>query len=380
MNETIDTPLSVFVSKQQTLLDTINKSCLAHDDSTQLITESSLYGDKSGDGKHQAKQFLTHVLKCIKYFHVQSSAAFKNSPDYPLYKGIIASWGVMDVSTRTKVWVLLSEMFVSCSKIFPIIKSSNYEFIRIVFYLESNKSLSDIEYTIPVVTDIIIGCVSKLYARINSDIEKGDISTSLVERIGMEFEMDNIKDWEKKINSVTSRPEIVKILDTVSEYVTEPIKIHVHKNVKNVIDGEPFRETFRTYTKKTLSTMFYAGEINFDFLKRVVVDSGMIVLFGDEAQFPTSFKDLTVYIQRRTGFKISEEDAHSFVSSNVSNIRELPQFGQMCDKLGMNNKAVDAILRVFNLNDLEGEKQQRLEEKNNRKEKRMRKKLKKLRK
>jgi hypothetical protein len=174
------------------------------------------------------------------------------------------------------------------------------------------------------------------------------------------------------------RPEVKQILSILSEYVTDPIKSHIHIHISDVIHGESFVETSRMYTRHSFMSMLKSGELNFEFLKRMMVDSGVMKLFGDERLFPTTFLGLTMYIRSKTGVSVSETDMNSFLSGGVAQLTKSPQFNQVCEQFGMSTQFLNPILSFFNLNDKEEEKRKREEEKEIRKKKRMRKKIKKL--
>ena len=383
--------LALFSSKQQILLDTLNKYRVSNEnDTTDLITLGSLYDDKSGDIAYQAKQYLSNILKVMKYFHRQSTKSFTNNSGYGLFQSITSTWKYLNEVSIKKVWVLLSEMIVLCVTAYPIIKQTDYPYIRVLFYLESTKDENhgndkegdgietDVDYTIPPAVDIVIGCVSVIYNRLKDDIEKGIISTNLVERLSMEFEVSNIKDWEQKIKSLSDNKEVSYIVDIISEYITEPIKQHVHTSIIDVMNGEDFQTTTRIYTKQKIVSMIHSGDVSFEMVSKVMVDSGLMNLFGDRDTFPTTFSDAAKYIHTKTGIEISEQDAHSFITTGISQMLESPQFNQMCDQFGVSKTALDPILHLFNLKDKEEERRKRQEEKDDRKRKRMKKKMKKL--
>jgi predicted small metal-binding protein len=362
----MDTYLELYHKKLDILTNTINKIKTEIEDTDLIYTSIDDY-------KVHSKTFLIQTLSHIKYISSKSTKIFTNSKYY-VYTAIKDIWGACEDEDKTEIWKTLCELLVLSVYEFPILKKTDYTYVTILLSL--TKCESDIPIPRLYVLDLFSACLKETMTHLKKELADKKISENLIERITMEFQQENITSVQqlgklkKKMFSVMERPEVKYITDIIKSYFTEQILAIINDDCTRVFGSDKFKACTQKYKKNKIMMMVQTGQISFAFIRQMIDDSGISDLLGDGFEFPTSFPECMVLIQKYTGKKFEEKDLKGFFTENVSHLLEIPQVKSALKNSGFKD-ILEPFMGMFQKRDLGAEKSKR-------KEKRQKQKLKKI--
>lgn len=359
--------LELYKNKSIILTTYINKFNVVH--------EKQLISDDIENSKTHCKQFLTKTIKYISNFSKQSSKVFTSS-DYYIYTSLAELWTHLSDDETLLIWNLLYELFTISVKVFPVLKTTDYNFINILLTLDTQKT--DIPLPDLPALHILSGCMKETMKRIKTELKEKKISENLVERIGAEFQPEDIASLQQvnkmktKFKEIMARDEIQYILNIIKSYFNETIIEKLKTDVTQVFESDKFKSFQNKYKKNKIMAMIQNSEMTFSYIKHMIDESGIIVLLGSDFDCPTSFEECKTIIEKYSGQTFSATDLKSLFNDNSKQILEIPQVKKFL-KNSEYKDILGPIISMFEKTDHEAETKKR-------KEKRMKKKLKKLKK
>jgi hypothetical protein len=336
--------LQLYSKKYTILIGQLNTIHTAHEmelmDSTPIALEHL---------KVHCKEFLTKTIKYAKTFSKQSSSTFVSS-DYELYKIIASMWSVATDEEASMIWKTLYEMFVLSILVFPVVKTTNYNYINILLSLETMET----DLTLPElpVLHVMSGTLKETVNLINKERKENKISDNLIERIWEEFQQEEITSMNQmnklktKFRDVLKRDEIKYIIDIIKSYFNEAIIAKINGDCERVFSGSKFAAFKKKYRKNQLMAMIQNREMTFPYIRQMFDESGILELVGSNFEFPMNFEDCKTLVEKYSGQKIEGSDIKSLLNNNLSKLLEVPQVKKFIKESGYRDM-LDPILGMF---------------------------------
>jgi hypothetical protein len=319
--------------------------------------------------KKFVKSFLAKTLIHASVFSSKSSKLF-NSSNFFVYENLKNVWKKLTSGQKDNIWFILHQMFVISAGIYPVIHKTDYHYVKTVIELgelqdknseNGEKNILNIELPklslIQRVCGLGRGCISQF----RQEIEDGKLSKNIIEKhLALLQTAKSLQDVQTMFAEISAGEDAKYVKVIVEQYFTESRVLQFVEEFTTIFSSDSFQTVFNKYDRHKIIQLIQQKQLNFTLVRQLMYDSGLIELFGDDFEFPTSIENCMSLVSTYSGKEISTETLSSLLNKEqIGKLIESKEVKGFLKKSGMESMIAPFLSKFFNKKDYQVDKMKR---------------------